>query len=210
MGCELLREGARHSMYINRPARKASAAPRHNEINDHLARKICRDLDVPLPAGARACGAAACGSPFSARGSGSRVPNFGCVLASEAPAISDELCRQVQRDTPGVRSSRCHPGVVRRPCLKCPRDKRPSAWRAQTRATSSAQLPLGSKKAAEQHGTVRTNSTARVARSTSSSTPSAPMGSARFGQARANAGDGLVRMGEDQRSLQAHHPMAIR
>ena len=51
-GCQLLREGARHSMYVNRPARKASAVPRHNEINDHLARKICRDLDVPLPAGA--------------------------------------------------------------------------------------------------------------------------------------------------------------
>lgn len=51
-GCELLREGARHSMYVNRAARKASAVPRHNEINDHLARKICRDLDVAPPAGA--------------------------------------------------------------------------------------------------------------------------------------------------------------
>ena len=49
-GCELLREGARHSMYVNRSARKASAVPRHNEINDHLARKICMDLDVPQPA----------------------------------------------------------------------------------------------------------------------------------------------------------------
>ena len=46
-GCELLREGANHSVYVNRKARKASAIPRHREINEHLARKICRDLEVP-------------------------------------------------------------------------------------------------------------------------------------------------------------------
>lgn len=36
-GCELLREGANHSIYINRAARKTSAVPRHTEINDDLA-----------------------------------------------------------------------------------------------------------------------------------------------------------------------------
>ena len=46
-GCELLREGANHSVYVNRKARMASAIPRHREINEHLARKICRDLEVP-------------------------------------------------------------------------------------------------------------------------------------------------------------------
>jgi mRNA interferase HicA len=50
-GCDLLREGSRHSVYVNRFSRKASAVPRHREINEHLARKICRDLEVPLPAG---------------------------------------------------------------------------------------------------------------------------------------------------------------
>jgi len=50
-GCELFREGSRHSVYVNRNTRKASAVPRHREINEHLARKICRDLEVPLPAG---------------------------------------------------------------------------------------------------------------------------------------------------------------
>ena len=45
-GCELLREGANHSVYVNRSAGKATAVPRHREINDFLARKICRDLDV--------------------------------------------------------------------------------------------------------------------------------------------------------------------
>jgi predicted RNA binding protein YcfA (HicA-like mRNA interferase family) len=49
-GCELLREGGRHSVYVNRQARKTSSVPRHAEINDHLAEKICRDLDVPGPA----------------------------------------------------------------------------------------------------------------------------------------------------------------
>jgi mRNA interferase HicA len=45
-GCELLREGGRHSVYVNRPAGKATAVPRHREINELLARKICRDLQV--------------------------------------------------------------------------------------------------------------------------------------------------------------------
>lgn len=45
-GCELLREGGRHSVYVNRKAGKSSTIPRHREINDFLARKICRDLEV--------------------------------------------------------------------------------------------------------------------------------------------------------------------
>ena len=48
-GCELLREGANHSICINRAARKTSAVPRHTEINEDLAKKICKDLGVPPP-----------------------------------------------------------------------------------------------------------------------------------------------------------------
>jgi mRNA interferase HicA len=48
-GCELLREGASHSIYVNRAVGKTSAVPRHTEINDYLARKICRDLGIPSP-----------------------------------------------------------------------------------------------------------------------------------------------------------------
>lgn len=48
-GCELLREGSKHSIYINRSAGKATTVPRHKEINDFLARKICRDLDIVEP-----------------------------------------------------------------------------------------------------------------------------------------------------------------
>lgn len=48
-GCDLLREGGRHSVYVNRATRKATAVPRHREINDFLARKICRDLEIQEP-----------------------------------------------------------------------------------------------------------------------------------------------------------------
>jgi len=46
-GCALLREGGNHTVYVNRAKGKASTIPRHREINDFLARKICRDLEVP-------------------------------------------------------------------------------------------------------------------------------------------------------------------
>jgi mRNA interferase HicA len=46
-GCELVREGARHSWWGNTRTGKRSAIPRHAEISDQLARKICTDLGVP-------------------------------------------------------------------------------------------------------------------------------------------------------------------
>jgi len=46
-GCQLLREGGSHSVYVNRSARKSSTIPRHREIDEFLARKICRDLEIP-------------------------------------------------------------------------------------------------------------------------------------------------------------------
>jgi predicted RNA binding protein YcfA (HicA-like mRNA interferase family) len=48
-GCTLLREGGKHSVFVNRVTRKATSVPRHREINDFLARKICRDLDITEP-----------------------------------------------------------------------------------------------------------------------------------------------------------------
>lgn len=48
-GCEWLREGGSHSVYVNRAARKSSAVPRHREINEFLADKICKDLEIPRP-----------------------------------------------------------------------------------------------------------------------------------------------------------------
>lgn len=46
-GCTFHREGAKHTIYVNRTKRKSSTVPRHREINDFLARKICKDLEVP-------------------------------------------------------------------------------------------------------------------------------------------------------------------
>ncbi len=48
-GCEFLREGGRHTIYVNRDAQRSTSIPRHREINNLLARKICRDLQVPEP-----------------------------------------------------------------------------------------------------------------------------------------------------------------
>jgi predicted RNA binding protein YcfA (HicA-like mRNA interferase family) len=48
-GCALFREGGSHSIYVNRRTRKSSSVPRHREINEFLARKICRDLEIPMP-----------------------------------------------------------------------------------------------------------------------------------------------------------------
>lgn len=48
-GCRLLREGGSHSVYVNPDAGRVSTVPRHREVKDFLARKICRDLDVPAP-----------------------------------------------------------------------------------------------------------------------------------------------------------------
>jgi predicted RNA binding protein YcfA (HicA-like mRNA interferase family) len=48
-GCELYRQGGNHTIYVNRKARRSSAVPRHGEVNDFLARKICADLQIPRP-----------------------------------------------------------------------------------------------------------------------------------------------------------------
>jgi hypothetical protein len=48
-GCEFLREGNNHTVYVNRSARRSSSVPRHREVNDFLARKICADLQIPKP-----------------------------------------------------------------------------------------------------------------------------------------------------------------
>jgi predicted RNA binding protein YcfA (HicA-like mRNA interferase family) len=49
-GCQLLREGGRHTVYVNPRSNKVSVVPRHTETNSILARKICRDLEIPEPA----------------------------------------------------------------------------------------------------------------------------------------------------------------
>jgi predicted RNA binding protein YcfA (HicA-like mRNA interferase family) len=46
-GCYLKREGRAHSLWCNPQTGAVEAVPRHTEIPNGLARKICRNLSVP-------------------------------------------------------------------------------------------------------------------------------------------------------------------
>lgn len=46
-GCVLLREGANHSVYYNPAAQRTSTVPRHREVKNPTAIKICKQLAVP-------------------------------------------------------------------------------------------------------------------------------------------------------------------
>jgi len=48
-GCYLKREGAAHSLWMNPRNGAVEAVPRHTEIKDGLARKICRALGLSDP-----------------------------------------------------------------------------------------------------------------------------------------------------------------
>ncbi|MBI5798353.1 MAG: type II toxin-antitoxin system HicA family toxin [Candidatus Yonathbacteria bacterium] len=48
-GCTLMREGASHSVFFNTMTRRTSTVPRHAEIDNNLAQKICRNLGIPKP-----------------------------------------------------------------------------------------------------------------------------------------------------------------
>ena len=45
-GCSLLRQGRNHEWWQNTQTGERSAVPRHNEVQDILAKKICGDLGV--------------------------------------------------------------------------------------------------------------------------------------------------------------------
>lgn len=48
-GCVLKREGASHSLWLNPATGAIEAVPRHTEIANVLANKICRRLGIPEP-----------------------------------------------------------------------------------------------------------------------------------------------------------------
>jgi len=48
-GCQFLREGSDHTIYVNRIKGKVSTIPRHREINNWLVEKICKDLEIIKP-----------------------------------------------------------------------------------------------------------------------------------------------------------------
>jgi hypothetical protein len=47
-GCRLLREGSEHSIWENTKSRKRTSIPRHREVVDFTAFRICKQLDVPV------------------------------------------------------------------------------------------------------------------------------------------------------------------
>jgi len=47
-GCILKREGASHSLWMNPQTGATEAIPRHNEIKNLLAKKICKGLSIEI------------------------------------------------------------------------------------------------------------------------------------------------------------------
>ncbi len=45
--CELLREGNNHAIYRNKENGKQSAVGRHQELDNLLCKKICKQLEIP-------------------------------------------------------------------------------------------------------------------------------------------------------------------
>jgi len=48
-GGQFLREGGRHTIYVNPATKTTTAIPRHREIDERLVRAICRDLEISEP-----------------------------------------------------------------------------------------------------------------------------------------------------------------
>jgi mRNA interferase HicA len=48
-GCRLLREGALHSIWENPDKQRQTAVPRHREIVEFTAMRICDQLEIPRP-----------------------------------------------------------------------------------------------------------------------------------------------------------------
>lgn len=47
--CIFMREGGSHTIYKNIASGKLTSIPRHREIKDNLAKKICDDLGIDRP-----------------------------------------------------------------------------------------------------------------------------------------------------------------
>ena len=52
-GCEVLREGGKHTIWHNPALDIRAPVPRHREIPIGTARVICRQLSIPPPTGPR-------------------------------------------------------------------------------------------------------------------------------------------------------------
>jgi len=50
-GCNFLREGGNHTMYINSISGKIVPVPRHTDIRKRTVMEICSQLDIDKPSG---------------------------------------------------------------------------------------------------------------------------------------------------------------
>jgi predicted RNA binding protein YcfA (HicA-like mRNA interferase family) len=48
-GCRFVREGGEHSIWENRANHRRTSIPRHRDIVEFTARRICRQLGIPDP-----------------------------------------------------------------------------------------------------------------------------------------------------------------
>jgi predicted RNA binding protein YcfA (HicA-like mRNA interferase family) len=48
-GCQLAREGREHSIWENPATNRRTSVPRHREIPDYTAKRICKQIGIPEP-----------------------------------------------------------------------------------------------------------------------------------------------------------------
>ncbi len=48
-GCKLVREGKKHSIFMNTTGRQTAPVPRHRDIDSTLALAICKELGIEYP-----------------------------------------------------------------------------------------------------------------------------------------------------------------
>jgi predicted RNA binding protein YcfA (HicA-like mRNA interferase family) len=46
-GCQFVREGGEHSIWENPHTKRRTSVPRHREIPDFTALRICKQLEIP-------------------------------------------------------------------------------------------------------------------------------------------------------------------
>ena len=47
-GCHLLRQRSNHAIYVNPANQKQTAVGRHQELDNLLCKKICKQLEIPI------------------------------------------------------------------------------------------------------------------------------------------------------------------
>ncbi len=50
-GCQVLREGGNHTIWLNPANGQTAPVPRHPEIDTFTARGLCKQLGIPKPPG---------------------------------------------------------------------------------------------------------------------------------------------------------------